>query len=940
MSETASTGKQTDSLSGQMKKMRIATQIQQEAENMLRTEGAAPLPPIVAEKGTRTEEGDVQLSTNVYGILMKQISIYQYDVRVSAVLQQQDGPPKKVDLTKKDKSDAIVIDRRAICRDMFALIKEREKEFFAPSGAVYYDLQSIVYALAQLDVPVGHVGKIFILTGTEIPKGWENFSTCEVEIRRVSEGNEMKLGDFAKISRDLTQMDHSVAQFLDIATSQHVMFAKDDHITFSASSSFLLQPTLKGFSQADEAGFADNGSYLGIGAQKSVRFVEGPLKVRGTNAALIVETKKTPFHIVESVLDKSKRLIRDIHNLRDGDFAKIDKILTGLQVETSHLGYLHRFMVKGLDMESARQKEINVDGKNMSVEQYFKDKYNYTLSEPTLPLIKARGKNEFKSSYFPMELCYVADNQRVKTNQQTPKQVQEMIKKCAIPPLNLKSQNDLTFESLNLKENDFLKNAQIRVVDHPLSINGRTLPPPELEFGKRFITRVNQTNFTWQGKEFLIPSVCTKWEAHAFLAPRERLMEKDFGVFLNRFVSEANHRGMQMPPVSKFELLHSDSKTLKAKIQQAAENGCDFFLAIHPDAADDLHCDVKLYESNFSIVTQAIRYGTLMNMIQRGQPQTIMNIVNKTNVKLGGLNYSLSVNSLDALETLGKETLYIGFGMNHPGGGLGMGDEVEEASTAGKGQEKTAAPSIIGYSANVGLKHPFEFIGDFICQQPLRDEKIGVIRTIIDRCLQKYRENRKADPQRIILYRNGCGEGQFLSILKYELALIKLALQKAKCSAPVTMLISNKMQNIRFFYKEIDSRARPADQNIKPGTVVDHSVTHPIFSEFFLNSHRALQGTSRTPKYTVLVNENNLSLEQMERITYQLCYGHQIVNLPTSLPSPVYIANRYAERGRKLYQRWINHARTDDGTQNDYRLMTETLGYFGNRILGDRRINA
>jgi len=48
----------------------------------------------------------------------------------------------------------------------------------------------------------------------------------------------------------------------------------------------------------------------------------------------------------------------------------------------------------------------------------------------------------------------------------------------------------------------------------------------------------------------------------------------------------------------------------------------------------------------------------------------------------------------------------------------------------------------------------------------------------------------------------------------------------------------------------------------------------------------------------VAVDENNYQLAQLEEITYQLCYGHQIVNMPTSLPSPVYIANRYAERGR------------------------------------------
>jgi hypothetical protein len=50
----------------------------------------------------------------------------------------------------------------------------------------------------------------------------------------------------------------------------------------------------------------------------------------------------------------------------------------------------------------------------------------------------------------------------------------------------------------------------------------------------------------------------------------------------------------------------------------------------------------------------------------------------------------------------------------------------------------------------------------------------------------------------------------------------------------------------------------------------------------------------------VVLDENGFSLGQLEDITYHLCYGHQIVSMPTSLPSPVYIANRYAERGRKI----------------------------------------
>ena len=37
-----------------------------------------------------------------------------------------------------------------------------------------------------------------------------------------------------------------------------------------------------------------------------------------------------------------------------------------------------------------------------------------------------------------------------------------------------------------------------------------------------------------------------------------------------------------------------------------------------------------------------------------------------------------------------------------------------------------------------------------------------------------------------------------------------------------------------------------------------------------------------------------MRVDQLQNMTYQLCFGHQIVYMPTSLPSPVYIANRYA----------------------------------------------
>lgn len=61
------------------------------------------------------------------------------------------------------------------------------------------------------------------------------------------------------------------------------------------------------------------------------------------------------------------------------------------------------------------------------------------------------------------------------------------------------------------------------------------------------------------------------------------------------------------------------------------------------------------------------------------------------------------------------------------------------------------------------------------------------------------------------------------------------------CDAPVTLIVSNKYQGIRFYDSKIDPQSKPVEQNILPGTVIDSIVVNPNYCEFFLNSHRAIQ---------------------------------------------------------------------------------------------------
>jgi eukaryotic translation initiation factor 2C len=927
-----------------MQNVRSATQANREALEHLHAYGLEPGSTVAELRSNFGMPGNIPLNTNLHGIVMHPVPVFRYDVSIIAGFPPRDGQSKEIDLTKKSLGDPVIVDRRERCRTVFNTFKQENREFINGTQC-YYDLQSILYSLKKLEIPEKESAKFDVPVNLLPRQEFEGFAYVRLSIRPVHEDFQINLGPGQRVENDLSRVDYSLQQFLDIMTAQEVLFS-EDHITFSAGTSYMKNPEDFGFNPQDGASFNDNSSYLSIGCQKSVHYVEGPPAIRGGNLALVVESKKTPFHLAETLLEK----VRKINGGRlppDGRIpvTRIGKLIEGLFVETIHLDRLQRFQIKGLDEKNATERTFEYQGVTITVNEYFNTRHKKVLEYANLPLVKAWSPTRGQINYVPIELCRVIDNQRVKTNQQTSRQIQEMIKKCAVPPSILRIHNEQVYNSLKLSDSPYLIDAGVGVMTIPHSLKGRQLNAPEFIFGKNRIESINKTNYTWRGSgEYLIAAKCTSWRALALLAHGEQLTEPQFIEVLKRIMAEGYRHGMQFNRPTSHQIKTSSMKTLKEELITAKNAGEDFLFVVHPDNADEIHNYLKFCEQKSGIITQAIRYTTLQKTVGAA---TLQNIVNKMNIKLGGLNYSLNINSQEAISILNTNTLYIGIAINSPGmslkGGSAEAGASDSSDTPGgvEGGQRVRAPSAVGFCANVGLKHEFEFIGDVIFQEPLRDEKNKVIGEILKRCVDKYAfANNNRKPVDVMLFRNGCSQGIFERILKYEVPLIRHHLD----GIPLTLVVSNKMQNIRFFdthLKNSRDRVPIPIQNIQPGLVVDHTVTQPALIEFFLNSHRTLQGTARTPKYSVLVNDNKRTLEQLEMIVYQLCYGHQIVFMPTSLPSPVYIANRYAERGRKLYLGWGSDA--ESGAQRattSYEEMTEHLRYAGIPELENRRINA
>jgi len=87
---------------------------------------------------------------------------------------------------------------------------------------------------------------------------------------------------------------------------------------------------------------------------------------------------------------------------------------------------------------------------------------------------------------------------------------------------------------------------------------------------------------------------------------------------------------------------------------------CDFVFFVTSDAITNLHSQfdhvnwdkhklslfsdfMKRCEQRFGIVSQDLKMNNADEIVNRGKQETMINIISKTNIKLGGLNYSVTV---------------------------------------------------------------------------------------------------------------------------------------------------------------------------------------------------------------------------------------------------------------------------------------------------------
>ncbi|CAD6196958.1 unnamed protein product [Caenorhabditis auriculariae] len=878
-----------------------------------------------AAPGTRGKP--VKLMTNVHGLeLQKDTIFYAYSVNTYCNIT----PTKTAVFTKKGKDDYIVLNRHEKCVVIYNAVLAQFDDFFRSKeeNVLYYDGQSLLFSLIDLFPGInGKKSRVFEIAGKATAH--DDLNGIEVIFMEVyvAERSGRQDGKVILSRENLCQRtadpnlevnDRSLTQFLEIALNQNCILDTEHHAVFEHGKSYLRKPWEHSFTARDCPEVGD-GKRLMVGVKKSVGFIEGPAGRHNNNPALFVDAKKAAFHESINCMEKVQNILnrKQTEKFDNTDIETCTAVMKGITVSSHYTGRKRDHVVQTLTNKTSRTACFDVDGEKIFLIDYFKSKYNINLRCPDAPLLVCKERGAL--NYYPLELCEVQPMQRVTIPQTTPFQSQKTTKECAIPPL-VRQENiekGLIATKITDPENRFMQAIGLKVYP-PLAVNGRQLPGATLGYANnKFAAEAGK----WRTRDvkYVDGANCNCWAMYAILDSSRRNQNFDqnkLSKFAQMFYKDARARGINLETPAEVKMIaQSDAKSV---MEYGVKNGCQFFFFVTADSITNFHGQMKLFERQLEVVTQDMKLSVALKVVDEGKRLTLENVLNKTNIKLGGTNYIVSSDSIN------PEHLILGIGLSHPPPAAAFEEDTGKI-----------VPTVVGYASN--CYNANSYIGDHIFFSAKRQETLAAMEEIVTTIMGAYMQRAQKPPKALIIYRSGVSEGSYALILQNEIPLIKGTLEKV--NAPATKLIFivvSKEHSVRIFNQRIDPRARATDQNIPSGIVVDTELVHPSYKEFYLNSHTTLQGSALTPRYTILFDDHNSPMDKIEDLTYALTHHHQIVNLATSVPTPLYAANENAKRGRDILT-----ARGIDPNENNLNLnqLTEELA-FKNTKIGKVRRNA
>ncbi|CAG2101954.1 unnamed protein product [Medioppia subpectinata] len=562
----------------------------------------------------------------------------------------------------------------------------------------------------------------------------------------------------------------------------------------------------------------------------------------------------------------------NITNLRgyrftEEDGQRLNRKIKGLKIYTNHIpNQKRRFFIDSMIVQKVHEYRFDeTDGQSVTVKEYFRAKYPNTGELlQNVGLIKTRN-----NKYLPVDVCHVYPDQPMPRRIVTPEMTQQIVKSACQEPSTRFGKIQQSIEEVEAVGRALMASFGVNLEINPIQLSGRVLQAPRLEGNLRHL----KSGRPLKRYAFINYSVDGPLRSTT-------KFEECFDRFFAQLVAKAREMGITIAdgPVAKVSHRATD-QVIAADIAEFKQ--LDMIFICIPWSP--IYKTIKYLADVHGVPTQCV----LDQHFVKTPPEIYFaNLLMKVNAKNDGQNQVLAQPCRPSATLKKRAVMVVGVDVIHPGTG-GAGDGPVFSSIAA---------SVATFDVEFSKYHAA------VEGQPLNTEIIATYDRMFVRHLKNYRaKNSNALPESVILFRDGVSDGQLDQVLAEEIRLIEKAFDSVAKGFrfALTVFVVQKRHHTRFMplKESFDARGNEI-RNIPAGTVVDHTITHPLRNEFHLCSHNGRLGTSRHAKYVCIRDDHNLTRDELQQISYHMCHAYCRCPTPISIPVPVAYADLLCTRAR------------------------------------------
>ncbi|NXW49861.1 PIWL1 protein, partial [Nyctiprogne leucopyga] len=561
----------------------------------------------------------------------------------------------------------------------------------------------------------------------------------------------------------------------------------------------------------------------------------------------------------ETVLDFMYSLYYQVEEQRFRDTCA--KELIGLIVLTKYNNKTYR--VDDIDWDANPQCTFRkADGSEISYVEYYKRQYNQEISDLNQPVLVSQSKRR-RGTMMPgpvvliPELCFLTGLSEKMRNDFN--MMKDLAVHTRLPPEQRQREIGRLIDYIQKDDNvqKELRDWGLSFDSNLLSFTGRVVQAEKiLQSGNVF--DYNPQFADWSKETRGVPLICAKPLDNWLLIYTRR----NYGIantLLQNLFKVTPSMGIRMNKATMIEVDDRTEAYLRV-LQQSITPDTNIVFCVLSSSRKDKYDAIKKYLcTDCPIPSQCVIARTL------SKPQSVLAIATKIalqmNCKMGGELWSVEIPL--------KQVMIVGIDCYHD-------------TLSGK-------QSIAGFVASLNQTMTRWFSRCVV--QSRGQELVDGLKACLQTALRDWFKWNKYLPSRIMVYRDGVGDGQLHMLVNYEVPQFLDCLKSVgkDYNPRLTVIVVKKRVNTRFF-----AQSAGALKNPPPGTVVDVEVTRPEWYDFFIVSQAVRNGCVAPTHYNVIYDTSKLKPDHVQRLTYKLCHMYYNWSGVIRVPAPCQYAHKLA----------------------------------------------